>query len=219
MKKILIIVASLLLVFALPVVVFAQGKSNQVQNQNRIQTQNQGEKQQLRVNTQEQEQLQEGKEGDESQATGQPKLITPRSETARERMSAVAQAVEELLTIQGAKGGIGEQIRQVAQEQKQAQQEIDKEVRNLESRKSWLERIIGPNYRAISNIRKQIEQNRLRIRQLEQLRNQLANKGDQNQIQETIRAMVEQNTALEQQIQAKERIRSLFGWLVRLFVK
>ncbi|MGB9911337.1 MAG: hypothetical protein ACPLKP_01890 [Microgenomates group bacterium] len=220
MKKIIILIGLLVLTLAFPAIIFGQSKSSQTQNQNRIQTRNQGEEQQLQVNTQEQEQLKEGEdEGENNQAIGQPKLATPRSETARERMSEVAKAVEELLTTQGAKGGIGQQIRQVAQEQKQAQQEIEKEFRNLEQRPAWLERVIGPNYRAINNLKAQLEQNRLRIRQLEQLRNQIANKADQNQIQETIQAMIEQNTALEKQIQAKERIKSLFGWLVKLLVK
>lgn len=214
MKKILTTMVSLLVVLVLPAVVFAQGKNNQVQYQN------QGEEQQVQVTTQEQEGLwEEQDEESQSQTAGQPKSIAPRSETARERMSVVAQAVEELLTTQGAKGGIGEQISQVAREQKLAQQEIEEGVENLETRPDWLEKIIGPDYRAVGSLRQQIEQNRMRIQQLEQLQNQLINQADQNQVQEAIQAMVGQNTALEEHVGAKEKVGSVFGWLFRLFVK
>ncbi|MFH1280885.1 MAG: hypothetical protein ABII08_04730 [Candidatus Beckwithbacteria bacterium] len=210
MKKILIITFSTLLVLAfLPVVALAQGRSNQVQNQNQVKTQNQGEDQQLQVTTQEQESLQ----------GGQPKSVSPRSETAREHMSVVAQTVEELLTTQGAKGGIGQQVSEVAREQQQAQQEIEGELDKLGARQGWARKLFGPDYKAIKNLNQQIERNRLRIRQLEQLQTQVANVADQTQIQEAAQALVEQNTALEEQIQAEEQTGSLFGWLFKLFAK
>ena len=126
MKKILIITLSILLVLVfLPVIVSAQGQSNQVQNRNQVQTQNQGEDQQLQINTQEQESLQANEESVGTQG---------RSENARQHMSVVAETVEELLTTQGAKGGIGQQVSEVAREQQQAQQEIEGELDKLEAR-------------------------------------------------------------------------------------
>jgi len=221
MKKILMITFSILLVLVfLPVVVLAQGQGNQVQNQNQVQTQNQGEDQQLQVSTQEQESLQEGQdEENEGQAKGQPKSVSPRSETAREHMSVVAQTVEELLTTQGAKGGLGQQVSVVAREQQQAQQEIEGELDKLEARRGWTKKLFGPDYKAIKNLNQQIERNRLRIRQLEQLQTQVANQADQTQIQEAVQALIEQNTAFEEQVQAEEQVGSLFGWLFKLFVK
>jgi len=215
MKKILIITFSTLLVLAfLPVVALAQGRSNQVQNQN------QGENSQLQVNTQEQENLEEGQdEENEGQAKGQPKSVSPRSEVAREHMSVVAQTVEELLTTQGAKGGIGQQVSEVAREQQQAQQEIEGELDKLEARKGWMKKLFGSDYKAIRNLNQQTERNRLRIRQLEQLQTQVANQADQTQTQEAVQALVEQNTALEEQIQVEEQVGSLFGWLFKLFAK
>lgn len=221
MKKILTITLSILLVLVfLPVIAFAQGQGNQVQNQNQVQTQNQGEDQQLQVATQEQESLQEGQdEESEGQAGGQPKSASSRSETARQHMSAVAQTVEELLTTQGARGGIGQQVSAVAKEQQQAQQEIEGELDKLEARQGWMKKLFGPDYKAIKNLNQQMEQNRLRIQQLTQLQNQVANEADETQLQETIQALVEQNTALQDQIEAEEQVGSLFGWLIRLFIK
>lgn len=223
MKKILIITFSVLLVLVfLPVVVLAQGRNTQVQNQNQVQTQNQGEDEQIQVTTQEQEDSQSSEdenETDKGQAKGQLKSISPRSETARQHMSVVAQTVEELLTTQGAKGGIGQQVSEVARAQQQAQQEIEGELDKLEVRQGLMKKLFGPDYKAIKNLSQQIERNRLRIRQLEQLQTQVTNQADQTQIQEAVQTLVEQNTALEEQIQAEEQIGSLFGWLFKLFAK
>lgn len=209
MKKLIISVG--LLVLLLPKTIFAQGKSNQIRNRNEIQIQNQQQEQQIQVENQEQEST--------GQAKGQPKDLAPRSQAAKEHMSEVAKKVEEILTTQGAKGGIGEQISQIAQEQKEAQRQTEEELTRLDARPGWLERIIGPNYKAIKNLRQQIEKNQLRIRQLEQLQEKLKNKADQQQIQQTIQALVEQNTALQQLVLAKEKIGSLFGWLFKLFAR
>ncbi|MBU2592518.1 MAG: hypothetical protein ABH867_04405 [Patescibacteria group bacterium] len=221
MKKILIITFSVLLVLVfLPVVALAQGRSNQAQSQNQVQTQNQGEDQQLQVATQEQESLPEGQdEENEGQAKGQPKSVSPRSETAREHISVVAQTVEELLTTQGAKGGIGQQVSEVAKEQQQAQQEIEGELDKLEARRGWTRKLFGPDYKAIKNLNQQMKRNRPRIRQLEQLQTQVTNQTDQAQIQEAVQALIGQNTALEEQIRAEEQVGSLLGWLFKLFTK
>ncbi|MDD3679287.1 MAG: hypothetical protein PHX72_00270 [Candidatus Shapirobacteria bacterium] len=179
-------------------------QGNQIQNQNQIQTQNQNEDSQLQVNTQEQESLQINKPNS-------------RSQTARENMSQVAQKVEELLAVPGYQGGIGDQVREIARAQRQAQTQIEGELDKLETRSGFVKRLFGPDYKAVKGLDQQIEQNRLRIQQLEQLINQVQNQAEQDQIQETIQALIEQNTALEEQIQAEEKTASLLGWLFRLF--
>ncbi|MBN1545396.1 MAG: hypothetical protein JW902_01910 [Syntrophaceae bacterium] len=207
----------LLVLMSLPSTVSAQVRNNQVQSQNQVQTQNQGEEQQLQVTTQEQVSMQEGQDGeDESQTQSQTGSVSTRSETSRERMSAVARTVEELLTSQEAKGGIGEQISAVAREQRRIQGQIEEELDKLEARKGWVRKLFGPNYKAIKSLKQQMEQNRLRIQQLTQLKNQVVNQADETQLQEAIQALVEQNTALEEQTQAEEQVGSIFGWLARL---
>jgi len=220
-KRIFIITFSVLLVLLfLPTLVLGQGRSNRVQNQNQAQTQNQGEDQKLQVVTQKQESLQEGQDKESGgQARDQPKSVSPRSETARRHMSVVSQKVEELLTTQGAKGGIGQQISAVAREQQQAQEEIEGELDGLEARRGWVKKLFGPNHKAIRNLRQQMEQNQLRVQQLTQLQNQVANQADKTQLREAIQVLVEQNAALEERIQTEEQTGSLFGWLFKLFTK
>jgi len=176
-----------------------------VQNQNQVSTQNQGEDIQLQVSTQEQENLGDG-EG-----------LQTRSQVVLQNMSVVAQKVQELLQIR-TNNGIGEQVKQIAQNQDQAQTQIREQIDKIDSRNGILKSLLGPDYGAIKNLKQQLEQNQLRIEQLTQLEEQLSNYGDQTTIKEVIQLLTEQNTSLQELINAEEQIKSLFGWLIRLFI-
>jgi len=133
-------------------------------------------------------------------------------------MGTVAAQVQDLLKVRTT-GGIGEQVRQIAQEQTQAQDQIQTELGKVEGRGGFLKSLIGPDYQALKNMQKAMEQNQLRIGQLEQLQNQLANQSDIVMVQETIQALTEQNTALQDRVNLEERVGSMFGWLFKLFVR
>jgi len=213
MKKNIFLSLAGLIILVLPMSVLAQGQQRvqdpashqdttasgyQVQNRNEVQTKNQGTESALQVMNQEQESL---------RASG----------SARQKMSVVAQRVGQLL--EGGERGFGQQINEIAQEQQEAQGEIGKQLGKLESRGGFLKKLVGPDYRAIKNLRGQIEQNRVRIGQLEGLKNQLQNSADQTQVQEVIMALNDQNTALQEQVELEGGVGSLFGWLFKLFAK
>ena len=180
----------------------------QVQNQNQVQTQNQGEDSRIQVSTQEQESLGEG----------QGEGLQIRNQNAVKNMSTVAQQVQQLLQVQTT-GGIGEQVRQIAQEQHQAQTQIQEQLNKLESKGKLAKLITGTNYGAVKNLKVQLVQNQLRIEQLTQLQNQLANWGDATAVQETIQALTQENTSLQERITAEEQTKSMFGWLFRFFAQ
>lgn len=179
---------------------------NQVQNQNQVKTQNQGEDSQLQVNTQEQENLEEGV------GTGSQN----RSQNAVQNMSEVSTQVQQLLQLRTS-GGIGEQVRTIAQAQNQAQAQIQEQLNKLDSKGKVARLLTGTDYGAVKNLKQQFEQNQLRIKQLEQLQNQLTNQGDITAVQETIQALIQENTSLQDRITAEEQTKSLFGWLFKLF--
>jgi len=180
----------------------------QVQNQNQINTQNQGEDSQLQVNTQEQESL-----GD-----GQGEGLQNRNQNAVQNMSEVAKQVQLLLQTRTT-GGIGEQVRQIAQEQNQAQMQIQEQLNKLESKGKLARLLTGTDFGALKNLKAQLEQNQLRIKQLEQLQTQLTNQGDITMVQATIQALIAENTSLQERITAEEQTKSMFGWLFRFFAK
>ncbi len=182
----------------------------QVQNQNQVQTQNQGEDQQLQIQTQEQEQTgtDEGK-GINSQN---------RNQNAVEHMSEVAKKVQELQQIRE-EGGLGEQVRQIAQEQSIAQSVIKQNVDKLNSRGALKKLLLGTDYSAIKTLKAQLAMNQLRITQLEQIQTQLINQEDVVMVQATIQSLIEQNTALQNQINTEEKTKSMFGWMFKFFAR
>lgn len=180
-----------------------QGNQNQMQ----VNTSNQGESNQLDVGTQ---------NYGENNTTGQKGSLN-RSSNARQNMSIVAQKVEELLGVEDRFGGIGKQISAVAREQKSAQGDLDELLTNVENRKGWKNRLFGYDRKVVSEMEGLVQRNQLRIQQLQELKSQVQNTGDQQQLQETIQSMINQNTSLQEQIQQEKDVNGIFGWLIGLF--
>ena len=169
---------------------------NQVRNQNQTQTQNQGEDQQLSVKTQESEQL---------------------NQAVDESLTKVSDQVQELIETVGAKGGIGQQVKEIAQNQTKLQSEIKSGFEGLNSRGAITKLFIGSDKKLIKSLEQKMEQNRLIIQQLEQLQLQIKNEGDLQQLQETIGLITYQNTSLQNKVNKEREVNGLFGWLVNLF--
>lgn len=183
---------------------------NQIRNQNQVQTENQETDQRLQIQTQEQEQ---------TKATqGGMMGVQNRSQNANENMSAVAEKVQELLQIRES-GGIGEQIKKIAQEQSGAQKVIEHNTEKIRSRGALQKFLIGSDYGAIKALKAQLELNQLRITQLENLKMELIGTQDGVTVQSTIDAFVQQNSSLYEQIESEEKVKSIFGWMFRFFAK
>lgn len=228
MKK-LVLILSILLTFVIVIPVFAANNNTnaqtgqqvqqqlqvsasptgiQVQNRNQVNTQNQGKDSQLQVNNQEQENLGEG----------QGEGLQIRNQNAVQNMSEVAKQVQQLLQVRTG-GGIGEQVRQIAQDQNLAQTQIEEQLEKLESKGKFARFLTGTDFGAVKNLKQQIEQNQLRIEKLTELQNQLINQSDITNVQETIEALIQENISLQEIISAEEQIKSMFGWLFRLFAR
>ena len=141
-----------------------------------------------------------------------------RSPVALEHMSAVALKVQELLQLR-TEGGIGDQVRQIARDQIQSQIQIQEQVDKVDSRGKLVKLLLGPDYKALKNINQLMEQNRQRIQLLQELQNQLVSQVDKINIEETIQALIQENTSLQEAISAEEKTKSLLGWFLKLFVK
>jgi len=169
---------------------------NQVKNTNVVQTQNQGEDQKLSVKTQEAEQL---------------------NQAVDDSLTKVSDQVLELIDTVGAKGGIGQQVKVIAQDQTKLQQEIKSDVTQLNSRSAMAKFFIGSDKKLIQSMEQKMEQNRLMIQQLEQLMTQTQNQGDLEQLQLTIDLMTYQNTSLQSKIEKESKSNGMFGWLINIF--
>ncbi|MFH1656789.1 MAG: hypothetical protein ABH956_03390 [Candidatus Nealsonbacteria bacterium] len=174
---------------------------NQVQNQNQIQ--NQGETNQIQDSEQ---------EGTQSQ----DKLG---SIISKQRKSQVAIAVQEMLQLAERNSGIGQQVKIIAQNQIQNQEKLEESLQKVQSRGGFAKFFVGPNYGEIKNAKKILEQNREQINQLNQVKNQLNNQSDQQQLTEQIQTLEQANLEIENSLGTEQKGFSLFGWMFKLFFK
>ena len=181
---------------------------SQVKNQNQVSTQNMGEESNLMVSTSEQE----------GTASRSGLGLANKNAVAVEHMSIVAQKVQELLQVRTA-GGIGDQVRTIAQEQNQIQDQIRLQLDKISAKGSLAKALFGPDYQALKSLEQQMEQNELKIEKLQELKLELVNAGDQTAVQETIDALIQENTSLEEILSLEGNVKSVFGWLVRLFAR
>lgn len=181
------------------------GSAVGTQEQNRVM--NQGEETQIQTQEKNPTGAQDGTK-DKAKKNGSGSPAQARSQ--------VANAVQAMLQIADRNEGIGKQVRTVAQNQNQNREKLEKNVEKIQSRGSFAKFFIGPNYGEIKDARKTLEQNREQIRQLNQVRTQFSNQGDQQQLAEQIRILEQANLEIETLLDGAQGGFSLFGWLNRL---
>lgn len=175
------------------------GTGNQVQNQNQVK--NQGEANQIQAS--EQQGTQTGNKAG--------------SAMAEQRRSNVANAVQEMLQVADRNGGIGQQVKTIAQTQAQNQEKLETSLQKVQSRSGFAKFFVGPNYGEINNAKKILEQNKEQIKQLNQVKNQLANQGDQQTLTEQIKTLEQANLEIENSLGTAQKGFSLLGWMFRMF--
>jgi vacuolar-type H+-ATPase subunit I/STV1 len=165
--------------------------------------------------TQEQERVELQTQLQESQPT-----YTPVRQTTQLRLNAISQVVENLVTLASRlytqNQSLSIQVRTTSQEQIRAEDKINQSLDKAESRSGFAKFFVGPNYRQLKTVRQEMEQNRLRIQQLNQIMSQIANTSDQTELANQIKIMETQNTRLEEQLNQDTKGFALFGWLSKL---
>ena len=173
------------------------GIGNQVQNQNQVK--NQGKANQIQTS--------------EQQGT------QPSSSVVQQRRSQVSNAVQEILQVAERNSGIGQQVKTIAQTQTQNQEKLETSLQKVQSRSDFAKFFVGPNYGEINNTKKSLEQNREQIKQLNQVKNQLANQGDKQTLTQQIQTLEQANLEIENSLGTAQKGFSLFGWMFKLFSK
>ncbi len=156
-----------------------------------------------------------------AQAKEQTRTRETLKNRGEEYKSMVANAVQNLVRSaerwEEENPGIGSRVRIIAQEQNSAMERIVSLFEKMDKRNSVLKFLIGSDYKQIKEAKRELEQNRLRIQQLNQIANQLQNEEDKAMLQEQIQLLEEENTSLEEMLNQEGRRFSLFGWLIKLF--
>lgn len=207
MKNKILAASVLVIIFAFAASAYAVSQNSKAgtgnQNQQQTQTVNQGENSQIRVQNNEQQGTQTGNKSG--------------SAVAEQRRSNVANAVQEMLQVADRTGGIGQQVRVIAQAQNQNQEKLEASLQKVQSRGSFAKFFVGPNYGEINNAKKILEQNKEQIKELDQIKNQLADQGDQQALAEQIQALEQANLETENSLGTAQKGFSLFGWMFKLF--
>lgn len=225
-KILLVSVLATILVIAGNTYAVGQNSNNGTGNQAPQQTSasNQDEDNQTQTQTQQQLQDKSG-EGNQVQNQNQEKnqgetnQIQNQEQKAVERRSNVANAVQEMLKVADRNGGIGQQVRTIAQAQNQNQEKLEESLQKVQSRSGLAKFFVGPNYGEINSAKEILEQNREQIQQLNQIKNQLINWSDQQQLTEQVQLIEQANIAIENSLNASQKGFSLLGWLFRAFSK
>ena len=138
---------------------------------------------------------------------------------AIERRSRVANAVQEMLVVADRNGGIGQQVRVIAQQQKEMHETIEQSVQQVKERSKFVRFLIGPRYQQLKNAEDSLQDNRNQYSQkLEDLRMQM-NQVDADLMNEQIQKIQQVSEDIGSEIKQARKGFSLFGWVVKMFVK
>lgn len=160
-----------------------------VQVQNQVQTQNKGEESQLQVKTMDQTQTANG----------------------------VSEAVQSLLAMPERKGGIGQEVKLIANAQNDDQPKINASIEKIQSRSKLAKTLFGADQKSLKELKQLQVNNQLRIESMQELMTRTTNESELTELQLAIRAMVDQNAEITSEIVAADSTPGVFGWMFRLF--
>ncbi len=138
---------------------------------------------------------------------------------AETHRSEVANFVQSLLQVADREGGIGEQVRVIAQQQNDSEAATTQAIEKVQTRSKIKTFLIGSDYKNLGALRSEMVKTRNRIEQLNRLMENIQNEGDKTELQNQIQTLEQEQTNIENFIKAQEGKFSLFGWLLKLFNK
>jgi hypothetical protein len=139
--------------------------------------------------------------------------------TGEEHRSAVATFVKSLLIVADREGGIGQQVKVIAQEQNASKEKVAEAIDDVEKRGKIKTFFLGTDYENVGKLRGQMVQTRNQIDQLKRLADKAENPQDKTELQAQIQTLEQQQTTINNLITSNEAKFSLFGWAVKLLTK
>jgi hypothetical protein len=138
---------------------------------------------------------------------------------AESHRSAVATFVQSLLAVADREGGIGQEVKVIAQQQNDTKDRASDLINAIENRNKVKTFFIGTSYKNLGELRSQMVQTRNQIDQLKRLADKAENEGDKTELQSQIQVLEQEQTNINNFITQNENKFSLFGWAVKLFRK
>jgi len=136
-----------------------------------------------------------------------------RSATAEAHMSAVATFVQSLLAVANREGGIGAQVRAVAEAQNNTASTTAQAMAAIEARGKLRTFLFGTDYKSIGQLRSDVTVTENNIAQLKAVLEKAASATTKVELTTQLKALEGAQAQLNAYIKANESSFSLFGWL------
>lgn len=200
--------------------VFAQGGNGNGNTNAGVQAQQQQQMQ--AVNQNENAQIQNQNAGMASGTQNQireQKQIKDRIDIEEHR-SNVSNFVQNLIFVANREGnGIGQQVREIAQQQNQAASTTIQAMEKVQERNKIKTFLVGSDYKNLGALRSEMVQTENRLNKLNNLMENVQNEADKTELQNQIQTLQQEQEKIETFVNANEDKFSLFGWFTKLFVK
>jgi microsomal dipeptidase-like Zn-dependent dipeptidase len=137
-----------------------------------------------------------------------------------EHRSTVATFVQSLLNVADKEqGGIGEEVKAVAQAQNGTKDKVADTIDKIQNRSKIKTFLIGTDYKNIGQLRSEMVKTRNQIDQLKRLLDKTTSEENKVVLQGQIQTLEQEQQKIEDFLKANESKFSLFGWFVKLFIK
>lgn len=193
-----------------------QGQQEQVEQQ----TQNTGEnttvgiQQREEVRAQNLSVVRERIEQREQEMIREMQSLREDQQSVYQNQNRVRLAVHSLLAMEDLVGGIGPQVSQIAREFNNSVRATIRAEEQIQSRSRITRLFLGGDEDAAQEIEQQVNQNRERIRQLQQLIQACeCDEEIRAMLQEQVQAMEQEQTRLQEVARQEKSEKGLFGWL------
>ncbi len=135
------------------------------------------------------------------------------------RQNAVAEFVQSLLSVADREGGIGAQVRTVAQSQNDSASTTATAMLEVEKRGSVRTFLFGSDYKNLGVIKREIATTTTNINDLKEILDETTDNSSRAELTVQIEFLEDELAKMEAYVDANEAKFSVFGWFNRLFVK
>ena len=137
-----------------------------------------------------------------------------------EHRSTVSTFVQSLLSVADREqGGIGEQVRVVAQEQNETKDKVADGIDKIQNRSKIKTFLIGTDYKNVGQLRSEMVKTGNQIDWLKKLLDKTTSEESKTALQGQIQTLEQGQQKIDDFLKANESKFSLFGWFVKLFNK
>ncbi len=137
------------------------------------------------------------------------------SEMAIQRRSEVANQVHQLLDLSNKMGGIGEQVRTIAQSQYIDIEKIEESVLGFQERSRFAKFFIGAKTDKVEEVRSLLVENKERLETLKELKTEIKDAEDLEAYEKAVSDFESYIAEIDEMVTKEEKGFSLFGWLFK----